>query len=257
MIRRLFTSALPAAAIAAALVAGTLHAQPDSTKAGGRPPDRSALADQSVRKGNLFSAVSFAKSAFGREWSRLRAEAQTRYPDLRLTKVEDLHITVVYIGGDWRPEDLDRIRARALVVPAVSVRHTPEVVPLGRNNQVVAVEMHGASTVWADSVVAAKDALNRLGLKKPEGYDTNFRSHVTLAQAAHNPPTPADSTALAGFLSWMSAKVAEDPQKFSVTIGPRTKVLLLLAGATRPEGAPEYVTVEEFLKKHPASPAGK
>jgi len=130
-------------------------------------------------------------------------------------------------------------------------------VRLGRNNQVVAVELHGASTVWADSVVAAKDVLNRLGLKKPEGYDTNFRTHITLAQAGHSPPTPADSTDLAGFQSWMSAKVAENPQKFTVTIGPRTRVQLLLAGTTRPEGAPEYVTVEDFFEQQLAPPPAK
>jgi 2'-5' RNA ligase len=256
MIRRLLTSTLPTAAIAAALVAGTVQAQPDSTKAAVRS-GASVPTEKTVKKGNLFSAVSFADSAFGVEWSRLRAEAQTRYPDLKLTKVEDLHITVVYIGNDWKPEDLDRIRARALVVPAAPVHLTPEVVPLGRNSQVVAVELHGTSTVWADSVVAAKDALNRLGLKKPEGYDTNFRTHVTLAQAGHSPPTPADSTGLAGFLSWMGEKVAENPQKFTVTVGPTTRVQLLLAGTTRPEGAPEYVTVEDFLKQQPASSPGK
>jgi hypothetical protein len=98
-------------------------------------------------------------------------------------------------------------------------------------------------------VVAAKDTLNRLGLKRPERYDTNFRSHITLAQAKNSPPTPADSTALAGFMSWMGSKVAENPRKFTVTIGPTTRVLLLLAGTTRPEGAPQYVTVEDFLKQ--------
>jgi len=256
MIRRLFTSTFLTAAIAAALVAGSVQAQPDSTKAavhsGGSVPT-----DKPVKKGNLFSAVSFGDSAFGAEWARLRAGAQERYPDLKLTKVEDLHVTVVYIGADWKPEDLDRIRAHALVVPTVPVRHTPEVVRLGRNNQVVAVELHGASTVWADSVVAAKDVLNRLGLKKPEGFDTNFRSHVTLAQAGHSPPTPADSTGLAGFLSWMGAKVAENPRKFTVTVGPTTRVQLLLAGTTRPDGAPEYVTVEEFLEQQLAPPPAK
>jgi 2'-5' RNA ligase len=256
MIRHLFKSTLATAAIAATLVAGNVHAQTDSAKAAVRPGG-GVLAEKGVRKGNLFSAVSFADSAFGVEWARLRAEAQARYPDLKLTKVQDLHVTVVYIGGDWKPEDLDRIRAHALVVPTVPVHMTPEVVPLGRNNQVVAVELHGTPTVWADSVVAAKDALNRLGLKKPESYDTNFRTHITLAQAAHNPPTTADSTALAGFLKWMGSKVAENPQKFTVTVGPTTRVLLLLAGATRPEGAPEYVTVEDFLKQQLASPPGK
>jgi len=252
MFRRLFTSTLLTAAIAAALVTGPAQAQPDSTKAAVRSGG-SVPTDKPVRKGNLFSAVSFGDSAFGVEWARLRAGAQERFPDLRLTKVEDLHITVAYIGANWRPEDLDRIRALALVVPAAPVRHTPEVVRLGRNSHVVAVELHGASTAWADAVVAAKDSLNRLGLKRPESYDSNFRSHVTLAQVKNNPPTPADSTALADFLSWMAAKVAENPGKYSVTIGPTTRVRLLLAGTTRPDGAPEYVTVEEFLRKHPAA----
>jgi 2'-5' RNA ligase len=251
MIQRLFTSALPTAAVVAALVAGTAHAAPsDSTKAEVRA-GRTAPADTTVRKGSLFSAVCFGDSAFGAEWSRLRADAQTRFPDLKLTNVEDLHITVVYIGRDWKPEDLDRIRAHALVVPVVPVHFTPEVVPLGHNNQVVVVELHGTPTVWADSVVAAKDVLNRLGLKRPEAYDTNFRTHITLAEARHSPPTPADSTALAGFRSWMAAKVGADPRKFEVTLGPATRVSLLLAGATRPAGAPEYIPVEEFLKQHP------
>ena len=256
MLRRLIPSTLATAAIAAALVAGPPQARPDSTKAAPRSGG-SVRAEGSVTRGDLFSAVTFADSAFGREWSRLRPEAQVRYPGLVLTDAADLHITVVYIGAGWKPEDLDRIRAHALVVPAVPIHLTPEVVPLGRNNHVVAVELHHTPTVWADSVVAAKDALNRLGLKKPEGYDTNFRSHVTLARAGHSPPTPADSTELAGFLSWMTSKIAEDPRKFTVTVGPTTRVLLLLAGVPRPEGAPEYVTVEDFLEQQRTSRPGK
>lgn len=249
MIRRLVTSV-----VTVLLVAGPASARADSTRTAA---PAGAAAEPVVRKGNLFTAVTFADSALGVEWSRLRAEAQTRFPDLKLTRVEDLHVTVVYVGADWKPEDLDRVRALARVVPAVPVRHTPEVVGLGRNRQVVAVELHGASTLWADSVVAAKAVMNRLGLKRPEGYDSNFRAHVTLAQAGNNPPSAADSTALAGFRSWIAPKVAESPDRFSVTIGPTTRVLLLLAGATRPEGAPEYITVEDFLERHPVAPPVK
>ncbi len=169
----------------------------------------------------------------------------------------DLHITVVYIGGDWKPGDLERIRARALVVPTIPIYFTPEVVRMGRNNQVVVVELHSTSTVWADSVVAAKSALNQLGLKKPESYDSNFRPHITLAQARNNPPTQADSIGLARFMSWMSSKVAKNPQKFAVTVGPTTSVRLLLAGTARPDGAPEYVPVEDFLKQELAVPREK
>jgi 2'-5' RNA ligase len=253
---RLLRSLLATAAAAAALHAGTVHAQADSTKAPFRS-SKTVVTNASARKGNLFSAVTFADSAFGAEWARLRVEAQSRFPHLRLTTREDLHITVVYIGGDWTPEVLDEIRAHALVVPAIPVRFTPEVIRLGHNNQVVAVGLHGTSTAWADSVIVAKAALNRLGLKNPEAYDSNFLTHITLAQARHSPPTQADSTGLAGFLAWMGSKLAQNPQKFSVTIGPTTRVRLLLAGTTRPDGAPEYVTVDDFLQHEMTSPPAR
>ena len=256
MNQRLLRSVVAAVVLAAGFLAGTLHAQTDSTRAAAGPGTGSR-AEPGVMRGNLFSAVTFGDSAFGAEWSRLRAEAQSRYPDLKLTLVEDLHVTVVYIGGGWKPADLDRIRALALVVPAASVRHTPEVVRMGRNQQVVAIELHGASRVWADSVVSAKAALNRLGLKKPESYDADFRTHITLAQARNHPPTAADSTALDGFRSWLATRIAKAPDRFSVTVGPTTRVQLLLAGTARPEGAPDYVTVEEFLEQPTGSPVGK
>ncbi len=256
MIRRYLVSAGLAAACAAAPAAATLQARPDSTHPAAGPREK-VRADRGQRRGNLFSAVCFADSALGKEWSRLRPEAQGRFPDLKLSQVADLHITVVYIGGDWQPGSLDTIRALALVVPTTPVKLTPEIVRMGRNNQVVAVELHGTSSVWGDSVIAAKSTLNRLGLKKPEAYDTNFRTHITLAQAIHSPPSPADSTALAGFATWISSKVADSPQRFTVTVGPTTRVQLLLADTSRPEGAPEYIPVEDFLERQPPPPPGK
>jgi 2'-5' RNA ligase len=253
MERRLIPSVLTLAALAAALVALPAHAQTDSTAA----PAAAAPAEKAVKKGYLFSAISFGKSAFGAEWTRLRAEAQAKFPDLKLARPEDLHITVVYLGGDWKAEDLDRIRAHALVVPAAAGKMTPEVVRMGRNEQVVAVEQHGAPQAWTDSVVAAKNELNRLGLKKADSYDSSFRTHITLAEARHNPPGEAEAAQLAEFRSWIAPKVAEAPAKFSVAVGPKTRVELLLAGATRPEGSPEYITVEEFLRAQQAPAPGK
>ena len=69
MIRRLFTSAVLAAVIAA-LAAGPAQTQPDSTKSAIRSGG-SIPTDKPVRRGNLFSAVSFGDSAFGAEWARL------------------------------------------------------------------------------------------------------------------------------------------------------------------------------------------
>jgi hypothetical protein len=247
MERRLIASIPLLAAILVALIAVPARAQADST----------ATAEQVVKRGFLFSAIPCGGSALGAEWSRLRPEALAKFPGLKLARIEDLHITVVYIGGDWRTEDLDRIRARALVVPASPGRMTPEVVRMGRNDQVVAVEQHGAPQAWTDSVIAARNELNRLGLKKPDRYDTSFRTHITLAEARHNPPSASDSTELAGFTAWITPKVAQAPAKFSVTVGPKTRVELLLAGATRPESAPEVITVEAFLEAQRAKVPAK
>ena len=256
MKRHIFASVLSLTVIASALIAVPALAQPDSTAArvgsAGSVPTEKA-----VKTGFLFSAISFADSAPGVEWSRLRAAAQTKFPGLKLTQPADLHITVVYIGGGWKTEDLDRIRTHALVAPASAGRMTPEIVRMGRNNQVVAVELHGAPQAWTDSVIAAKHSLNRLGLKQADNYDTSFRTHITLAQARSNPPSVADSTDLAGFMAWITPKVTEAPAKFAVTVGPKTRVELLPAGATRHEGSPEYIAVEAFLETQQAAAPAK
>jgi 2'-5' RNA ligase len=247
MKRHLFTSTLPLAAIIAALIAIPAQARTDST-ATRTPPTTGAPEEKVVKRGFLFSSISLGKSALGVEWSRLRPEAEAMFPGLKLTRPEDLHITVIYIGGDWKDQDLGRIRAHARVVPASPGRMTPEIVRMGRNNQVVAIEELGAPQAWTDSVIAAKSKLNRLGLKQPDNYDTSFRTHVTLAEARHNPPSASDSTELATFTAWITPRVAADPAKFSVEVGPKTRVELLLAGTTRPAGSPEYITVEAFLE---------
>lgn len=253
MIPRPVPAVIARAVLAAALGAGTLHGQAGTVPVPAVEPHSAAKA---VNPGFLFSALSFADSPLGAEWSRLRGEAQARFPELKLTEVADLHVTVVYIGGGWKREDLNRIRALALVAPPAAELLTPEVVRMGAHDQAVVVELRGASRAWGDAVATAKGTLNRLGLKQPEAYDSNFRSHLTFAEARHSPPNPADLAELAGFQSWLTALVAREPRKFTVTVGPATPVVLLLAGATRPRGAPEYIPVDDFLHRHPAASPG-
>jgi hypothetical protein len=166
-----------------------------------------------------------------------------------LTTGEDLHVTVVYIGGGWRPEDLGLIGAFALVFPTGVLCLTPEVVRLGVSKHVVAVELHGPPEIWAYAVPDAKRELNRLGIKRPDSYDENFRPHVTLARAAGSRPTEAEAQALDAFQSWLEEKVELDPGAFTLAFGPETRVRLWLAGATRPAGAPEYIPVEDLLER--------
>ncbi|MFN7988534.1 MAG: hypothetical protein U0529_13745 [Thermoanaerobaculia bacterium] len=199
--------------------------------------------------GNLFSAVRCAGTPLGREWATLRAEAATRFPDLRLTLVEDLHVTVVYVGPGWKAEDLDRIRAQALVVPRETGAFRPEAVRFGRSGHVVVVELLDGPASWSAAVVAAKAGMNRLGLKKADRNDREFRPHVTLASAKGPDPDPTEAAELDALRAWLAEKIAAAPERFGVTVGPGTPVRLLLAGTPRPAGAPEYVDVESLLPR--------
>jgi 2'-5' RNA ligase len=216
-----------------------------------RSPE-STPAEKVLKRGPLFSAISFADSTFGAEWSRLRAKAQAKFPNLKLKKTEDLHITVVFIGKDWKMDELDRIRAHALVAPTSSMLLTPEVVRMGPRNDIVAVELHGVPQAWKGAVIDAKNKLNLLGLKKAEEFDMYFRPHISLAKAQHNPITEIEAAELSEFMSWLTLKIAEAQEKFIVTVGPQTRVELLLNGGGKDPESSEYITVENFLQAQQA-----
>lgn len=194
--------------------------------------------------GNLFSTIPCGETALGRTWARLLPEARTRFPGLDLTKREDLHVTVVYVGPGWKHEDLERVRALALVAPREPFVSRPEIVRFGATGHVVVAELKDAPAAWRDAVGAAKAEMNRLGLKKPERYDAEFRPHVTLATSRRRPPEAADAAELDAFRAWIAAKAAAAPASFTVALGPGTPVRLWLAGLVRPAGAPEYVDAE-------------
>lgn len=220
------------------------------------PPPVSERAPEPLRKGNLFSAVPVAQTPLGSAWEALREEARVRFPRLNLTRREDLHVTVVYIGGNWDPADTSQLRALAQVAPTGALCLSPSVARLGASGHAVAVELHGPRDRWADAVVAAKDVLNWLGLKRPDAYDSNFRPHVTLARAAGSRPTEQESEELAAFQKWLEERVEKDPGAFTLQFVPETPVRLWLAGATRPAGASEYIPVEDLLERlaSPRSP---
>lgn len=213
-----------------------------------------AAADAAVREGPpaetgpgfLFSTLPCAEPALGATWARLRGEAERRFPELAFTRVEDLHLTLVYVGA-WRHGDLDRLRPLTHLVPGEPAVLTPSVAALGQERHVVAVDLGGAPAGWAAAVVAAKAELVRLGLKGPDRYDATFRPHVTLATARHRPPTAADRRALGAFRRWLEKRIAADPARFTVAVGPESPVLLWVAGTPRPPDAPAYVAVEELL----------
>lgn len=196
--------------------------------------------------GNLFSTIPCAETELGRTWARLLPEAGVRFPGLELTEVDDLHVTVVYVGPGWRHEDLGRIRALALVAPREPFTSRPSVARFGATGHVVVAELADAPAAWRAAVDAAKAEMNRLGLKRPDRYDAGFRPHVTLAASRRRPPEATDAAELEAFREWVSGRTAAAPASFSVSLGPETPVRLWLAGLPRPAEAPEYVDLESL-----------
>lgn len=195
--------------------------------------------------GNLFSTIPCAETKLGRTWARLLPEAGVRFPGLKLTKTDDLHVTVAYVGPGWRREDLGRIRSLALVAPAEPFTSRPSVARFGATGHVVVAELADAPAVWRTAVATARTEMNRLGLKRPDRYDAQFRPHVTLAASRRRPPGAADAAELEAFRAWLAEKATAEPASFAVSVGPETPVRLWIAGLPRPADAPEYVDVDD------------
>lgn len=209
----------------------------------------SATAASVAAEGNLFSTIPCAETELGRTWARLLPEAGVRFPGLKLTKVEDLHVTVVYVGPGWRHEDLGRIRPLALVAPREPFTSRPSVARFGATGHVVVAELADAPAAWRTAVAAAKAEMNRLGLKRPDRYDAEFRPHVTLAASRRRPPEATDAAELEAFREWIAGMATAAPASFSVSLGPGTPVRLWLAGLPRPAGEPEYVDLESLSSR--------
>jgi carboxyl-terminal processing protease len=208
---------------------------------------RPAVAGATAR-GNLFSAFLFGDTELGRRWAVLRPEAERTFPALKLKAVADLHVTFVYIGADWRDQDLPRLRqAMRGAAPAAVMPLRAELTRFGRNGRVVAVELTGAPETFLARVAALKSELNAAGLKKPEAYDSDYRPHVTLAEARESPPSEDQARQLEAFRAWAAGRL--DPSTLGLSLGPSLPLRLLLADADRPALLPEYIPVESFLEK--------
>ena len=199
-------------------------------------------------KGNLFSAILFGGTPLGQRWAALRPEAEKLFPALKMKAVEDLHVTVIYIGKDWAVENLPQLRRAMAGVISEPVRLSPEIAIIGRNRHVVVVDLKGLPQSMHDRVVRLKEELNRTGLKKPEAYDASFRPHVTLAEAGDKPPSEEQALQLSAFQAWIAGRL--DLPTLNIVLEPAMPIQLLLAEASRPAPTPEYITVESFLENN-------
>ena len=197
--------------------------------------------------GSLFSAILFADTPLGERWGKVRPEAETLFPHLKLKAVPDLHVTIAYIGKEWNVEKLALIRQTASLPMWGRIRLVPEIAYFGRKNRVIAVELKGLPEEWRERIVGMKRKLNEAGLKSPEASDSSFRAHVTLAEAKNMPPTEEEVRELEAFRQWIVLQL--DFPTLEVVLDPTMPIQWLLADAPRPTPIPEYITVESYLLK--------
>jgi len=233
-----------------ALLMPALSPRSLALRRGGALPYNSAQAETKnsavpQNKGSLFSAILFGRTELGERWAKLRSEAESLFPQLKLKSFADLHMTLIYIGKEWDVEKLAVLR-QALSLPIRdAIRFTPEITVFGKNNQVVVVELKGMPEELKGRIIELKQKFNEAGLKSPEASDNSYRAHVTLAETKNSPPTEEQVRDLAAFRERITSRL--DLPTLNVVLDPTMPIQWLLAGATRPTPIPEYITVESFL----------
>ena len=119
-------------------------------------PEEKEVATPTVNKGYLFSAILFGNTPLGERWAELRPEAEKLFPNLKLKPVPDLHVTIIYIGGEWDAEKLAALRQTVSIPIEETIRLNPEIAYFGRNNHVIAVELKGIPEELQERIIGAK-----------------------------------------------------------------------------------------------------
>lgn len=212
-----------------------------------------AVAAKKMKMGYLFSAISFAETPFGKFWDRNVEMLRSKFPGLEIKSSEALHITIIYIGGEWTFPMLEHLMPHLLITPSKKMKFDPAFDIFGNHAHVAGIHLHGGEARWKEEILKEKSELVKKGLKKVGRYDGRFNAHVTLGEiklprdSKHEtiPPTLQQYEELLRFREWLLDNVSFDEFSFEVEAG--APVEIFLAGATRPEGK-KYIRLEEFIK---------
>ena len=199
------------------------------------------VAETKLNKGTLFTAIKFTDTELGKRWAKLLPEAEKLFLNITLTSEKDLHMTVVFIGGNWQIENLEALRKAIPAHFTETVHLNPEIGYIGQNNQVVCVLLKGIPDQVETQFILLKAKLNKAGLKGPDRYDGSFDAHVTFAQSRN-------VEQLKAFKEWITSQL--DLSTMHLVLDPSMPIQFLLAGATRPTPGPAYITVDSFLANY-------
>ncbi len=152
----------------------------------------------------LFSALPLGKTKFAKEWGKAQKELSKKFPGLAFEKTENLHVTLSFMGGGWKPEDAELMEKYALNGPDLSsgslvMKGAAEL--FGPKKQVVALDLTPVPTEWATRLMMDRQTLTDKGFRKRDAYDDVFKPHVSLASA---PKPDEQREELARFKAWMT-----------------------------------------------------
>lgn len=209
--------------------------------------DQYLLNHSEVKRGALFSGILMGHTALATQWARHLPDAINRFPNLRFTKRVNLHLTLVHVGKDWTYQALQKVEHELTPGPFQTEKLTPKLELFGRFQQVVAVELTGASQDWLQRIVDSRVRLQQVGFRKGDTYDTRVRLHLTLAQIPKNgEPDENQKRELAELITWLPKQEGiRQALEQEVVLAAGTRVDLLLA-----TGASDYITIPEWIEEH-------
>jgi 2'-5' RNA ligase len=211
-----------------------------------------ALTSGLYRKGYLYSSISLADTDLGKRWGEIRQEAVKLFPSLRMKDVEDLHITIVYVGDKWRTEGYSQYLDLMQVGPDRVYDFRAHLTRFGAIQQIVALHLGTVSRVWEENIMNARKILAERGLRDASNFDRDFQPHITLAEAptrtgnSHRPMTAIEEAELESFHKWAEEKL--QPVRLTIMIDGLTNVDLMVAGASKRDEA-KYIPFRTHVQR--------
>jgi hypothetical protein len=200
--------------------------------------------------GQFFSAVPIGQTAFGKRWNEIREDGIKHFPLLRFKHPNDLHLTIIYVGS-WSLENAEILTKLSCVPIPEPMQLSCTLSYFGGGKRIVGIEFHGESPVWKKDVLNYKKELVRLGLKKPEAFDTNFTLHASLVEVPRSAGRPSrkQRDELKAFKDWVQPLLLNN--KTCLVLTPETLIEALLAGAIKPNNQNDsrYIRLFDFMTK--------
>lgn len=154
----------------------------------------------------LFSSIPLGSTPFAREWAKAQKELAREFPGLAFEKPDNLHVTLAFMGGGWKLENLDDMERLGLAGPDLSsgplkLAAAPEL--YGPKKQVVALELTPVPEEWSSRLMKDRRTMTDKGYRKRDMFDDVFKPHVSLASA---PKPDEQREELARFQAWTARR---------------------------------------------------